>query len=234
MTLEKGGAISEEAARTARLNFFNSLSEKWDYQALLLGHQADDQAETILKRILEGASLAALEGMRSIQPFGNLTIWRPLLTTPKKKIVAWASKAGLLPIDDPTNRDPKYLRSRMRTVIFPQLETSFGKGIAFNLLRMGDFAREVRRYVHRKSPLFSMSGVREGNTVRLDFNPYYPLDSFELKIFLKHFFHEEGVKISYRSLDRIQFLLECKADCKLIDSIFINNGNLLIIKNNKI
>lgn len=234
LTLKTGEAASEEKARQARLNFFSDLSRQEDYQAVILGHHADDQAETILKRILEGASLTALEGIRPIQLQGDLQVWRPFLTIPKKKIVQWASHNQLVYFNDPTNWDPKYLRSKMRTLILPQLEEAFGKKVSSNLIRLGELAIQMKGYVSQKSAFFSMELLRDEEQMVLDFNPYYPLHPLELKVFLKHFFHDQNILVSYRNLDLIQFFLENKTNYKKIDSLIINNGRLLIQKKQKI
>ena len=56
----------EDACRQERLSYFQELSTQWNCQAVVLGHHADDQAETVLKRLFEGASLEKLAGIRSV------------------------------------------------------------------------------------------------------------------------------------------------------------------------
>ena len=100
----------EAHARDQRLAFFQSLFEKIPFQALLLAHQRDDLAETALKRIFEGAHLPFLGGMSSISQYEGMPIWRPLLATPRDEILRFLNERKLRAIDDPTNRDPKFLR----------------------------------------------------------------------------------------------------------------------------
>lgn len=221
---------SELAAREERLRFFASLYHKRGCEALLLGHHADDQAETVLKRVLEGAHLNALGGMRQRHLYGDMQVWRPLLNFSKKEILLWMNQRNLSFFTDPTNRDPAYMRARMRVEIVPFLEASFGKKVASNLVRLGALAYDVADYLQRKSALFKIERVRRGDEVHLNFNPYYPLDSFELNVFLKHFFKEESFPISYRSLEIIQKLIQDKSKNKSVDFVFINNGSLFINK----
>ena len=225
--LEKGEAASELDARMARLKFFNSLYQKLDCQALVLAHQGDDQAETVLKRILEGASLYALGGIRPSTAFQNMQIWRPLLKVQKKDILQWLEKRNLKSVDDPTNADPKYLRSRMRVKILPDLEESFGKAVSANLIRFGDLADEIKEYLIRKSPLFSIEKREE----MIDLNPYYPIDSFELKIFLKHFLAAEDIFLSHQEISTLQELIEENVVNKRVNSVIVRNRCLFLMKN---
>jgi tRNA(Ile)-lysidine synthase len=136
----------EDAARSARLSFFRSLFDQIPFQALLLAHHADDAAETALKRLLEGAHLQNLGGMAKIGFLQDMAVWRPFLDVRKKEIL----KANLPAFDDATNRDPKFLRSRMRLEILPRLSESFGKEVSENLALFSERAFELREYLDRK------------------------------------------------------------------------------------
>jgi tRNA(Ile)-lysidine synthase len=227
LTLSPGQADSELKAREARFEYFAELVQKWDCQALVLGHQADDQAETVLKRVLEGAGLAALGGIRPVSTRSGIPIWRPLLGIQKQEILKWLEEKKLEGFDDPTNADPKYLRSRMRAQILPGLEQAFGKAISSNLVRLGDLAHEVREYLMRKSALFSLDLTGPA----IDLNPYYPLDPFELKLFLKHLSTEEKIFLSHQEIDLLQSLIEENGVNKLVKSIKVSNRCLVLLKN---
>ena len=141
----------EWAARQKRLEFFASLWKQGSFQALLLGHQADDWAETALKRTLEGAHLAFLGGMRAVSQLEGMVLWRPLLEVPRRDVLAYVEKRGLSVIQDLTNLDPSYLRARMRLEILPELASSFGKEISANLALLGKRAGELKEYLDRKT-----------------------------------------------------------------------------------
>lgn len=89
--------------------------------AVALGHTADDQAETVLMRALRGATPRSLAAMG--QRDGMLA--RPLLRVWRADTVAYCAELGLTPLDDPANRDPRYLRSRVRHELMPALEAVF-------------------------------------------------------------------------------------------------------------
>ncbi len=72
-----------------RLDFFKQLCFENNYQAVILGHHADDQSETILKKVLEGSSLPYLCGMTPTSVYQGLHLWRPLLDYSKTDIKKW-------------------------------------------------------------------------------------------------------------------------------------------------
>ncbi len=141
----------EAASREARLLFFQSLFEKYPFQALLLGHQANDLAETVLKRILEGAHLTHWAGMDPISSLYGMVLWRPLLATPKKTLEKFLAQRGLRALVDPSNENPVYLRARLRRETLPWLAQNFGKEIEENLLLHAQRSRELREYLDRKT-----------------------------------------------------------------------------------
>jgi hypothetical protein len=81
---------------------------------------------------------------------GGLTIWRPLLKVRRREILRYLKEKGLTHLSDPTNRDPRYLRARMREETLPLLHRSFGKQVVENLLCLSERAHELRRYLDRK------------------------------------------------------------------------------------
>jgi tRNA(Ile)-lysidine synthase len=212
----KKNVKTEDGARKERLRFFAKLYKKLGCQALILAHHRDDQAETVLKRLLEGAHLMSLGGILPEAQLEGMAVWRPLLNVSKKELLAWVGQKGLDPILDPSNADPRYLRARMRTVIFPGLEKQFGKEIAGNLSRLGSAAQELKEYLDKKTdPYFSLL-KREKGHVSIDLNPLYPFEKLELKAFLKKLSDRESLSLSYEALEILCRLLESGAFKKKI------------------
>ncbi|PIS03226.1 MAG: tRNA lysidine(34) synthetase TilS [Chlamydiae bacterium CG10_big_fil_rev_8_21_14_0_10_42_34] len=140
--------MGEDEARRARLAFFASIYS--GCQALLLAHHADDLAETVLKRVLEGAHLAHLSGMQEVSQQFSMNIWRPLLKIKKSEILKYLQERELNPLIDSSNFDPTYLRSRMRMEIFPFLNERFGKQTTENLTLLSERAAELKKYLDKK------------------------------------------------------------------------------------
>jgi tRNA(Ile)-lysidine synthase len=114
----RGGSI-EERARNARYDFLERMREKHKAQRIALGHTLNDQAETLLMRLLRGSGPA---GLGSIPPVRNSTIIRPLIETERREIEAYLASQGLAWKTDSSNLQPTYLRNRIRLELIPLLE----------------------------------------------------------------------------------------------------------------
>lgn len=110
----------EAAARNARYQALRGVLAPGGL--LLTAHHQDDQAETLLLRLLRGAGPDGLAAMRELSGFAPGRLWRPLLHTPRAALLAYAQAQGLDWIEDPHNRDPRYARSWLRTQILPPLQ----------------------------------------------------------------------------------------------------------------
>ncbi len=108
----------EDAARRLRYRFLRQVAVEVGAARIVLGHTLDDQAETILLRLLRGSGLDGLAGMRPLR--GDLA--RPLLGITHAQAVAYCAARGWLPREDLTNRDERYLRNRVRRRLLPLLE----------------------------------------------------------------------------------------------------------------
>lgn len=200
--------MKENEAREARLSFFKEIYQKIGSQALVLGHHGDDQSETVLKRILEGASLSSLRGILPVSILEGMQVWRPLLDVSKSEIRSWLKAKGLTPIEDRTNLDPSYLRGKMRTSILPQLEGEFGKEVSGNLRRLGESARELSEYLSKKIEKYETLIIEDKEEKRVDLSGYYPLEPVEIKAFLKKFSEKNKVFLSHASLKSLYEILE--------------------------
>lgn len=191
------GCDTEETARAGRLQFFAGLFQATPFQALLLAHQADDWAETALKRVLEGAHLPFLGGMDEVGHLYGMPIWRPFLKISKQALELYLQKLGLTALQDPTNADPAYLRSRMRVEIFPFLERSLGKRVVGNLRLLAERAAELKKFLDKRV---------EGKE----------LDELEERIERRHLLQsqakEQGIVLRRDRLEAILDAMDSKSD----------------------
>jgi tRNA(Ile)-lysidine synthase len=194
---------SEEQGREYRLDFFSQIYIEIGAQALLLGHQADDQAETVLKRVFEGASFFSLGGLATDAIVWGMRIWRPLLIVEKKEIIQWLLKRNLNYLSDSTNCDKRFLRGKMREEMIPYLTAAFGKQIAANLCRLGEESKEVKEYFHKLNRPILAGLEKQPNRDCLNLNLYLPIPSIQLKYLLKGWLEQEGVTLSRHIIDGI-------------------------------
>ncbi|MBI2400109.1 MAG: tRNA lysidine(34) synthetase TilS, partial [Deltaproteobacteria bacterium] len=134
--LEKGelkglGGSPQEAARIKRYAFFEETAAKYRAQKVALGHTSDDQAETVIMRLLKGSSLSGLSG---IPPVRGIFV-RPLIQTSRAAIEEYAREHGIAFVTDSTNLTVKYLRNRVRLELLPRLEKEYNPSIKETLAR---------------------------------------------------------------------------------------------------
>ncbi|MCB1886782.1 MAG: tRNA lysidine(34) synthetase TilS [Rhodocyclaceae bacterium] len=112
----------EAAAREARLAALARQPADW----VVLGHHADDQAETVLFRLLRGAGVRGGGGMRALERRADgLCLMRPLLTVRRREIAAWARAGGLAWIEDGSNASTVFSRNFLRHEILPVMASRF-------------------------------------------------------------------------------------------------------------
>jgi tRNA(Ile)-lysidine synthase len=111
------GASLQDAARDARLRALTALARARGANRVALGHQADDQAETVLYRIVRGTGIAGLAGI----PYRRDIFVRPLLDVTRAQILRYLRRRSIAFVDDPSNADYRFARARIRHRILPAL-----------------------------------------------------------------------------------------------------------------
>ncbi len=110
-----------EAARYARYGLLAQAAGRAGYGHILTAHTLDDQAETVLFRLSRGSGLAGLAGMARVSRLpvgaGDIVLLRPFLTVAKARLIATLEAAGIGFSDDPSNRDPRFTRARLRALM---------------------------------------------------------------------------------------------------------------------
>jgi tRNA(Ile)-lysidine synthase len=113
----RGGASLQDAARRLRLGALASLAAARGAAAVALAHQADDQAETVLHRIIRGTGLVGLRGI----PYRRAPFVRPLLDVRRREVMRYLARRSIPFVEDPSNADPRYARARVRHHLLPEL-----------------------------------------------------------------------------------------------------------------
>lgn len=131
--------VSEGDARQARYDFLARAADARHADFIATAHHADDQAETVLFRIIRGTGLTGLAGI----PSRRGRIVRPLLPFRRDDIRRYGDSVGLRYREDPTNRSRAYARNRLRHDILPRLER-MAPGAAESLVNLADDARAAR------------------------------------------------------------------------------------------
>src|SRR5438045_6553700 len=140
--LNLGSDATETEARRARYGWLRDVQQRRGAKYLVTAHHQDDQVETILLRALRGSAPAGLAGM-SAKSRGGLV--RPLLPFTRNELLEYARVRGLAVHDDPANRDPRHLRSWLRTTVLPLLTERLGPRLSQDLRSLGRHAPRERR-----------------------------------------------------------------------------------------
>ena len=147
-TAEEENLTLEEAGREIRYRAFAEMAqdlvtEGIDREAIAIAvaHNADDQAETILFRLLRGAGTDGLSGMGYMRfDEERNRIIRPLLDVKREAIIAYCSEQNLKPRMDATNEEPTYTRNKIRLGLIPYLEQEYNPAVKDTMVRMGKAA----------------------------------------------------------------------------------------------
>lgn len=130
---------SEDEAREKRYEFLLRVKERAGALWVITGHQADDQAETVLFRICRGTGLRGLAGIPRKRPPGLV---RPLLPFSRQEILEYARSMKVPFLQDPTNQDLMNPRNQLRHRILPQLQLGPAPKVRQSLLRLARLAHE--------------------------------------------------------------------------------------------
>jgi tRNA(Ile)-lysidine synthase len=152
---DRGGL--EQAARRERYAFLRRVREEEAAVAIAVAHTRDDQAETLLLRLLRGAGATGLAGMRLRR--GDIV--RPLLEVSREDVLAHLRERGLVFREDPTNAQLVHLRNRVRHELLPYLAAHFNPRVREALARTAGLLADEAAYVRGEAEQLLARIVRE-------------------------------------------------------------------------
>ncbi|MBA4191700.1 MAG: tRNA lysidine(34) synthetase TilS [Planctomycetaceae bacterium] len=168
------GGNLESTARRVRYEFFAELATELGAGWIATGHTADDQAETVLHRLVRGTGIQGLRGIAACGFAGEpakpqAAIIRPLLTVTRAHILDHLAELGQTFRDDSSNADPKFTRNRIRHELLPLLRT-FNPDVVASLARLAEHASEAHTIIIDKATevLAKAERPRVGGTIILD------------------------------------------------------------------
>lgn len=180
--VSKSKSVSENALREVRYNFFHKMATKENCQAVALAHHEDDQAETLLLRLVRGSGSFGLQGMT---PKRDLFI-RPFLTTPKEELLAFLNKNALPYRIDTTNNETLFLRNKIRHEVIPLLATynpKIQKTLAATARILGEEASLLDKYA-----VSLLKPISSPQTVSFTLASWSQLSRLEQGLCLRSFF----------------------------------------------
>lgn len=144
--LSSRGSLSsiEEKARDARYGFLESLKEKYNADKIALAHTMNDQAETVLMRLLRGSGIKGLSGIPPVR--GHII--RPLIEIKREEVLKYLSDRNLSYVFDSSNIDTRFLRNSIRLKLLPELE-NYQKKTVERLAKLSDILREDSEFLEK-------------------------------------------------------------------------------------
>lgn len=192
------GRFSEEAARKWRYAFFAEIMEQEDYTALVTAHHADDQAETVLMRLIRGSRLHHLSAIQPIQPFANGELIRPLLSFKKSDF------DNIFHFEDASNQSLNYFRNRVRNTYLPQLKQENPK----IELALNNLATDTRNLLQALRDLTKDLSVTDLTSFR---QQTQAVQRYLLEEYLEGF---SDLQLSRSQFDEVLHILQSKANYK--------------------
>ena len=166
--------LSEEAAREQRYAFFRQVASQYAARYLVTGHTADDQAETVLFRILRGTGLSGLRGIPQFRPLTEMTtLVRPMLNVRRSEVVEYLEQIGQSFRTDSSNISRAFTRNRIRHDLLPMLTTEYHPNVIENLLRLAQSADDASSALDEIATelLDSFGQVVSPDTIKIDCRP---------------------------------------------------------------
>jgi len=144
----KQGDGWEAAARAARYEFLRRTAERLGARFVATAHTADDQAETVLHRIIRGTGLSGLAGIPSVRPLtDDIALVRPLLAATRRKVLDHLAAIGQDYRSDSSNADLRWVRNRMRHELLPLLRANFNSDVNEALVRLAAQAADAQQLI---------------------------------------------------------------------------------------
>ncbi len=225
----KGLKKTENEARIARYEFFEEAYEEFDADAVFTAHNKDDNAETVLYRIIKGTGIVGLKGISEKRGF----FYRPLLKTKRSEIVDYCNENNLSPNNDSSNSNTAYTRNYLRLNVIPALE-KINEGVkdALNTLSANalsdneiieEYLKTIRPNIFRDDKIISAEYKKLSTPVKMrflhEFIQMLELDYDYKKINELFDFIEANINQRNGSTKSLASALWLYADDKIIETI---------------
>lgn len=177
--LAKKGSL-EEIARNARLEFLLKVAKGIKADKIALAHNLDDQAETVLMRILRGTGLYGLAGIIPKRKLYGFTVIRPLIRVQRREIEAFLKRKRIKPRIDKTNFQDVYFRNKLRNKLIPLLKEQYNPRIKDVLSNMAESIAFDYDYLNRQA-----LRLAEGKHNRIDIAKFLKLHPAMQRLILR-------------------------------------------------
>jgi len=213
----------EEAAREVRYDYLNKLANRIKATKIALGHNADDQAETVLMRLIRGAGGLGLSGMPPVKD----KLIRPLLEIKREKIEQFLKENELGFRIDSSNLRKVYLRNKVRLELMPYLKKNYNPNIVDTLNRTASILSAQEDYLKKETlKAFDKIAKAQKEKISLDLAKLFNYDIFLQREILRLVFERLGEGEFKGSFAQVELVLNLAQQRKAGRRIFLNKDVL--------
>ena len=223
----------EEFFREERLKFFRQTAKTIKADKVALGHNLDDQAETVLMRLLRGTGLSGLSGISARREIRGVVFIRPFLETPRRQIDKFLKNRGIKPRLDSTNREDIFLRNKIRHQLIPLLKAKYNINILKVLANLAQSVSYDYEYLDQAA-----KRALKGNPSRLNLKKIMKLHPAILRLKLRQSISSiqgDTRRISFQHIKELEDLIFARPRGSIVDlpkGIFVqkSRNSLLFLK----
>ncbi|MDP2927462.1 MAG: tRNA lysidine(34) synthetase TilS [Candidatus Omnitrophota bacterium] len=205
----------EEFFREERLKFFIQTAKTIKADKIALGHNLDDQAETVLMRLLRGTGLSGLSGISARRVIRGAVFIRPFLETTRLQIDKFLKNRGIKPRIDSTNQEDIFLRNKIRHHLIPLLRNKYN----INILKVLANLAETVSYDYEYLDQVAKRSLK-GNPLRLDLKKITKLHQAILRLKLRQSIsciQGDTRRISFQHIKELEDLIRCRPSGSIVD-----------------
>ncbi len=205
----------EELAREERFDFLINLAREIKADKIALGHNLDDQAETVLMRLLRGTGLSGLSGISAKRNIRGVIFIRPLLETRRREIESFLKRKKIKPRIDSTNKEDIFMRNKIRHNLIPLLKKKYNQNISEVLANLAESVSYDYEYLDcaaRRS--------LKGNNLRLNIKKAVKLHPAILRLKIRQSItciQGDTRRISFQHIREIEDLLFTRPEGSVVD-----------------
>jgi tRNA(Ile)-lysidine synthase len=200
----------ENISRRERYRYFEEVTERYNLDKIALGHNQDDQTETVIMKFLRGSGL---EGLRGILPVRDRMYVRPLIEVSREEILAFLREEDAQYMTDSSNVEDIYVRNRIRNSLIPGLKEQYNPRLIENIARMADLIRLENDFIEQyvDDAMLTLNITYEGSKIGItipDFKLLHPVLRLRIIKRLLQNRTSSKMKISYVHIKAVIDLIE--------------------------
>ena len=179
---ENEGLSLEEGARKLRYEMFYEIKDKIKANNIAIGHNLNDQAETVMMRIMRGTGLKGLKGIDYIR---DNCIIRPILDVERNEIEEYCEAYNLNPRIDKTNLENIYTRNKIRLDLLPYMKDNFNSNVIESIVRMSNSLKSDNDYIEKEAEakFREVSNIKEKGFVEINLDDFVCLhDAIKVRV----------------------------------------------------